>query len=68
MLGVSRVDGSRVSYWFGLALGTSVLGVVVAVGADLFYRVVDTRSVRLAKWFESVCFEEREGWRSGRLG
>lgn len=43
-------------YVIGLVLGTSVLGGCVAVMADWFFRVVDTRAVRLSKWFEDLCF------------
>jgi peptidoglycan/LPS O-acetylase OafA/YrhL len=43
-------------YWFGLSIGTATLSVFVALAADLFNRVVDVRAIRIAKWFESVCF------------
>ncbi|KAF2430113.1 hypothetical protein EJ08DRAFT_252050 [Tothia fuscella] len=43
-------------YWIGLLLSSAILGVCVAVAADLFYRVVDVRSVRVARWCEEVCF------------
>lgn len=43
-------------YLVGLVLGTSVLAVCVAVMADWFWRVVDTRAVKLSRWFEELCF------------
>lgn len=46
----------RWGYVVGLVLGTSVLGMCVAVMADWFFRVVDTRAVRLSRWFEDLCF------------
>jgi peptidoglycan/LPS O-acetylase OafA/YrhL len=51
---ITGMDGW--SYWIGLAMGTSVLAACVAVLADWFWRVVDTRAVRLSRWFEGVCF------------
>jgi peptidoglycan/LPS O-acetylase OafA/YrhL len=44
------------AYWAGLGLGTLILGCVVGIAADLFHTVVDVRSVRLARWFEGICF------------
>lgn len=51
---VTGLDGWR--YLVGLLLGTSVLAVCVAVMADWFWRVVDTRAVKLSRWFEELCF------------
>ncbi|TID26695.1 hypothetical protein E6O75_ATG01188 [Venturia nashicola] len=51
---VTGMDGWR--YVVGLVLGTSVLGACVAVMADWFFRVVDTKAVRLSRWFEDLCF------------
>jgi peptidoglycan/LPS O-acetylase OafA/YrhL len=43
-------------YWIGLGISTAILGVCVAFAADLFYRAVDMRAVRIARWFEDLCF------------
>lgn len=51
---ITRMDGWR--YWAGLFLASSVLAACVAVAADWFWRVVDTRAVRLSRWFERICF------------
>jgi peptidoglycan/LPS O-acetylase OafA/YrhL len=51
---ITGMDGWR--YWVGLGVGTSVLGSCVAVVADWFWRVVDTRAVTLSRWFEGICF------------
>jgi peptidoglycan/LPS O-acetylase OafA/YrhL len=51
---ITGMEGWR--YWVGLVIGTSVLAPCVAVVADWFWRVVDTRAVKLSRWFEGVCF------------
>jgi peptidoglycan/LPS O-acetylase OafA/YrhL len=43
-------------YWIGLGLSSAVLGTCVAIAADLFYRVVDVRSVKISRWVEERCF------------
>jgi peptidoglycan/LPS O-acetylase OafA/YrhL len=43
-------------YWIGLGISTSGLGICVAFAADLFFRVVDIRAVRISRWFEEACF------------
>ncbi|QDS70833.1 hypothetical protein FKW77_005065 [Venturia effusa] len=48
------------SYLVGLVIGTLVLAVCVAVMADWFWRVVDTRAVQLSRWFEDCVSSERE--------
>jgi peptidoglycan/LPS O-acetylase OafA/YrhL len=53
-INVTGMEGSW--YWLGLSMGTAVLGVSVAVAADLFHRLVDVRAVKLGRWFEDVCF------------
>jgi peptidoglycan/LPS O-acetylase OafA/YrhL len=48
------VEGFR--WWLGLGISSLVLGMAVAVAADLFFRVVDKRCVRFARWVERLCF------------
>lgn len=67
-MGGSRLDESRVVYWAGLVIGSCVLGIVVAVVSDLFYRLVDVKGIKLAKLFESLCFQNGDTLRHGRLG
>ena len=43
------------TYEFGFAIAFSIQLVITVWAADLFYRVVDEPSVRLAKWLEEKC-------------
>ncbi|KAF2401827.1 hypothetical protein EJ06DRAFT_362847 [Trichodelitschia bisporula] len=53
--GAGAVSPAWAKYWTCLALGTAVLAVVIAVVADWFWRIVDVRCVKVARWFEDVC-------------
>lgn len=44
----------------GFCLGGCMVIVVVLWAADLFWRMVDTRCVTVARWFEGICFEKED--------
>jgi peptidoglycan/LPS O-acetylase OafA/YrhL len=57
-LWIHITEGKGWDWVAGLMLGSLVLGICVAVVADLFWRGVDQRSVKLARWFETICSAE----------